>query len=72
MTAIDMQLDLSAVKERQRRTWASGDYSAIAARIVLMAERLVESAGLRAGEAVLDVATGTATRRSRRPAAAAR
>jgi hypothetical protein len=27
MTAIDMPLDLSAVKERQRRTWASGDYS---------------------------------------------
>ena len=59
MTAIDMQLDLSAVKERQRWTWGSGDYSAIGARIVLMAERLVESAELRAGDAVLDVATGT-------------
>ena len=59
MNAIDMQLDLSAVKERQRWTWASGDYSAIGARIVLMAERLVESAGLRAGDTVLDVATGT-------------
>jgi ubiquinone/menaquinone biosynthesis C-methylase UbiE len=59
MTAVDMQLDLSAIKERQRRTWANGDYSTIASRIVLMAERLVESAGLRAGDAVLDVATGT-------------
>ena len=39
MNAIDMQLDLSAVKERQRWTWASGDYSAIGSRIVLMAER---------------------------------
>ena len=59
MTATDTHVDLSAIKERQRWTWASGDYSTIAARIVLMAERLVESAGLRAGDAVLDVATGT-------------
>jgi SAM-dependent methyltransferase len=59
MTATGIRIDLSAIKERQRRTWASGDYSAIGARIALMAERLVESAGLRAGDAVLDVATGT-------------
>ena len=59
MTVTDTHVDLSAIKERQRWTWASGDYSTIAARIVLMAERLVESAGLRAGDAVLDVATGT-------------
>jgi SAM-dependent methyltransferase len=59
MTVADTHVDLSAIKERQRWTWASGDYSAIAARIVLMAERLVESAGLHAGDAVLDVATGT-------------
>jgi ubiquinone/menaquinone biosynthesis C-methylase UbiE len=59
MTAIDTHIDLSAIKERQRWTWASGDYSTIAARIVIMAEQLVASAGLRAGDAVLDVATGT-------------
>jgi SAM-dependent methyltransferase len=59
MTVTDTHIDLSAIKERQQRMWASGDYSAIAARIVLMAEQLVESADLRAGEAVLDVATGT-------------
>lgn len=59
MTATETHIDLSAIKERQRWTWASGDYSVIGARIVLMAERLVESAGLRAGDAVLDVATGT-------------
>jgi ubiquinone/menaquinone biosynthesis C-methylase UbiE len=59
MTTTDAHIDLSAVKERQRWTWASGDDSVIAARIVLMAERLVESAGLCAGGAVLDVATGT-------------
>src|SRR5690349_9763120 len=59
MTATNTHLDLSAIKERQRWTWASGDYSVIAAQIVPMAERLVESAGLHAGDAVLDVATGT-------------
>jgi SAM-dependent methyltransferase len=59
MTLTDTHIDLSAIKERQRRTWASGNYGVVAARIVPMAERLVESAGLRAGDAVLDVATGT-------------
>jgi ubiquinone/menaquinone biosynthesis C-methylase UbiE len=57
MTAIE--LDLSAVKDRQRLTWASADYGAVAALIVPMAERLVEAADLRAGDTVLDVATGT-------------
>jgi ubiquinone/menaquinone biosynthesis C-methylase UbiE len=59
MSTTDTRIDLSAIKERQRLTWASGDYSVIAARIVPMAEHLVESAGLRAGDTVLDVATGT-------------
>ena len=59
MTTTEAHTDLSAIKERQRWTWASGDYSAIASRIVLMAEQLAESAALRAGDAVLDVATGT-------------
>ena len=57
MTATD--IDLSAIKQRQQRTWASGDYGAVAARIVPIAEQLVERAGLRPGESVLDVATGT-------------
>jgi len=51
--------DLAAVKERQQQTWASGDYSAIAARIVLVAEQLCDTADLRAGWHVLDVATGS-------------
>jgi SAM-dependent methyltransferase len=59
MTVTDTHVDLSAVKERQRWTWASGDYGVIAARIALMAELLVDSARLRAGVAVLDVASGT-------------
>ena len=51
--------DLAAVKAKQRKMWASGDYSAVAARIAVMAEDMVQAAGLRAGERVLDVATGS-------------
>ena len=51
--------DLQAVKQRQQLTWASGDYGAVAARIMLVAEQLCDSADLHAGWRVLDVATGT-------------
>ena len=53
------QPDLAAVKQRQQKMWASGDYSAVAARIAVMAEDMVQAAGLKAGERVLDVATGS-------------
>jgi ubiquinone/menaquinone biosynthesis C-methylase UbiE len=56
---LDRPTDLAAVKQRQQATWASGDYSAIAALIVPVAERLVDLADLRAGSRVLDVATGS-------------
>jgi ubiquinone/menaquinone biosynthesis C-methylase UbiE len=48
-----------AIKERQQKMWASGDFSAVAAHIHPDAERLVESANLIAGSRVLDVATGS-------------
>src|SRR3954449_7326528 len=51
--------DLAAVKERQQQAWASGDFSVVASRIVLTAEQLCDSADLRAGWRVLDVATGS-------------
>src|SRR5580765_356507 len=51
--------DLQAIKQRQRQTWASGDFGVVAARIVLVAEQLCDSADLHAGWRVLDVATGT-------------
>jgi ubiquinone/menaquinone biosynthesis C-methylase UbiE len=51
--------DLEAVKRRQQQAWTSGDYSAVASRIVLIAERLVDAADLQAGATVLDVATGS-------------
>jgi SAM-dependent methyltransferase len=51
--------DFAAIKARQQLVWTSGDYHAVAARIVPMAERLVEAADLPAGAKVLDVAAGS-------------
>jgi SAM-dependent methyltransferase len=58
-TAVQPPPDLAAIKQRQQQTWASGDFSVVAAMIVLVAERLVDNADLHAGWSVLDVATGT-------------
>ena len=52
-------LDLATVKVRQQATWASGDYAEIATLIVPVAERLSDTADLRAGSTVLDVASGS-------------
>jgi SAM-dependent methyltransferase len=51
--------DLATVKRRQQVTWASGDFSVVAARIALISELLADSADIRAGSRVLDVATGS-------------
>jgi ubiquinone/menaquinone biosynthesis C-methylase UbiE len=51
--------DFAAIKERQQATWASGDFSVVAARILYQAEQLCETADLQAGWRVLDVATGS-------------
>jgi SAM-dependent methyltransferase len=57
MTTAVTQFDV--IKGRQRKMWASADYSAVAARIHPMAERLCDAADLVAGTRVLDVATGS-------------
>lgn len=51
--------DLEAVKAKQQKTWASGDYHAIATAIPVISENLVDAADLRAGSRVLDVAGGS-------------
>jgi SAM-dependent methyltransferase len=51
--------DYAAIKQRQQATWASGDFSVVASRIVYQAEQLCETADLQAGWRVLDVATGS-------------
>lgn len=50
--------DLRAIKARQQQAWSTGDYSVVGATIPLVPEQLCETLDLRAGERVLDVATG--------------
>jgi SAM-dependent methyltransferase len=50
---------LEEIKEKQQRTWSSGDYGKIAWITVPLAEALVDAVDLRPGSKVLDVATGT-------------
>jgi len=52
-------LALEGIKARQQKTWASGDYGAVAALIHATSEHLVQAADLTAGSRVVDVATGT-------------
>jgi cyclopropane fatty-acyl-phospholipid synthase-like methyltransferase len=51
-------MDIATIKQRQQAAWASGDYSAVGARLLLTAELLCEAVDLRAGQQVLDVACG--------------
>jgi SAM-dependent methyltransferase len=57
--AIAPTVDLEAVKSRQQAAWARGDYDRIGTLIVPIAERLANTADLRAGWDVLDVACGS-------------
>lgn len=50
--------DLVAIKQRQQQTWATGNYAVVGSTLVVMAELLCEALDLRAGQQVLDVATG--------------
>jgi SAM-dependent methyltransferase len=50
--------DLAAIKGRQQKAWSSGDYGKVGVTLVLMAELLAEAADLKAGQKVLDVASG--------------
>src|SRR5262245_41265117 len=51
-------LDFGALKKRQQAMWASGDFAVIGTTLQSVGEALCESADLRAGSAVLDVACG--------------
>ncbi len=59
MNVASARADLSTVKARQRRTWASGDFAVVASRLVLVSELLADAADLHAGWKVLDVACGS-------------
>lgn len=51
--------DLAAIKARQQQTWAAGDYAMVGRTAVISSELLCEAIDLRAGQRVLDVATGS-------------
>ncbi|MFN8541382.1 MAG: methyltransferase domain-containing protein [Thermomicrobiales bacterium] len=51
--------DLQAVKGRQQVTWSAGDYSRVGNIILITAELLCEAVNIRAGQRVLDVASGS-------------
>jgi SAM-dependent methyltransferase len=51
--------DLKVIKGRQQVTWSSGDYSRIGNIILITAELLCEAVNVRAGQRVLDVASGS-------------
>jgi ubiquinone/menaquinone biosynthesis C-methylase UbiE len=53
--------EYSVITERQKDTWATGDFNQIARQNVAMAEPLCEAVDLRAGQRVLDVACGSGT-----------
>jgi hypothetical integral membrane protein (TIGR02206 family) len=50
---------LTEFKQGTRAMWAAGDYARFAPLVAAVGERLVERAGVRPGDAVLDVACGT-------------
>lgn len=51
--------DVPAPKQQQQALWARGNYQEIGTRVILASELLCEAVGIRAGERVLDVASGT-------------
>lgn len=52
-------MDTVLIKQRQQVAWASGDYATVATRFPITAELLCEAVDVRAGERVLDVASGS-------------
>src|SRR5215469_10932255 len=47
------------IKQHQQRIWSTGDFSRVARPTTIVGERLCESVDLRAGQRVLDIATGS-------------
>lgn len=52
------QVDLEALKARQRTAWSSGDYAVVGTTLQIVGEALCEALDLRSGQKVLDVAAG--------------
>ncbi len=59
MTTQPQALGLTEIKERQQKTWTSGNYARVGNNLVIMGELLCEAVDVRSGQKVLDVATGS-------------
>ena len=58
MTIALAEPDYTTIKQRQKSTWAAGDYAIVGTTLQIVGERLCEAVDLAAGESVLDVAAG--------------
>jgi ubiquinone/menaquinone biosynthesis C-methylase UbiE len=54
-----MTTDWSHYKHRQAQTWNAGDYALLGGNLTIVSEMLCEAVDARAGQLVLDVATGS-------------
>jgi ubiquinone/menaquinone biosynthesis C-methylase UbiE len=54
-----MSIDVSGIKEGQKMMWTAGDYPELARTIESVAEQVVDRAQAKAGDKLLDVATGS-------------
>src|SRR5215210_1039092 len=54
-----MTIDAEQVRAGQRKMWSSGDWPQIAKTIQPVADALIERAGVRDGQDLLDVGTGS-------------
>jgi SAM-dependent methyltransferase len=52
------QVDLEALKARQRGAWSSGNYAVVGTTLQIVGEDLCEALDIRSGQKVLDVAAG--------------
>jgi ubiquinone/menaquinone biosynthesis C-methylase UbiE len=52
------QVDLEALKARQRGAWSSGNYAVVGTTLQIVGENLCEALDVRSGQKVLDVAAG--------------
>ncbi len=58
--SIDTSAGMSELKNKHRAMWALGDYESVAETVIpTLGQSLVDAAGVRAGERVLDVGAGT-------------
>ncbi len=58
MSVTTLPIDYTAIKQRQRAVWSSGDYAMIGTTLQIVGERLCEAVDMHAGSTVLDVAAG--------------